>query len=69
MNAIKNSKLDSLIFLSKLFLTSLDRSVENFAKGVRSHWQIEKKLHWCLDVAFNEDGSRISQEHSSENIA
>ena len=36
---------------------------------MRSHWQIENKLHWCLDVAFNEDDSRIRQGHSAENMA
>jgi len=51
------------------YLTSLDGGIENFAKGVRSHWQIENKLHWCLDVAFNEDDSRISCGHSAENMA
>ena len=25
----------------------------------RSHWGIENELHWCLDVAFCEDDSRI----------
>lgn len=53
----------------RYYLTSLEGGVENFAKGVRSHWQIENKLHWCLDVAFDEDDSRIRCGHSAENMA
>jgi len=26
-------------------------------------------LHWCLDVGFREDESRIRKENSSENMA
>lgn len=22
---------------------------------IRSHWEIENSLHWCLDVTFNQD--------------
>ena len=40
-----------------------------FAQGVRSHWSIENQLHWCLDVAFNEDDSRIRSGYAPENMA
>lgn len=43
--------------------------MKTFAQGVRSHWGIENKLHWCLDVAFSEDESKIRKENSSENMA
>ena len=36
---------------------------------VRSHWGIENKLHWTLDVIFNEDLSRIRGGHGDENFA
>lgn len=39
-----------------------------FAKAVRSHWGIENKLHWTLDVTFREDESRIRRGNAAHNI-
>lgn len=36
---------------------------------IRNHWGIENSLHWCLDVAFREDESRIRTDHGAENLA
>ena len=49
-------------------ITSL-KSVEQFAHAWRKHWGIENGLHYCLDVSFNEDHSRIRTDHAPENLA
>ena len=36
---------------------------------VRSHWGIENKLHWVLDIAFDEDRCRVRKDHGPENFA
>lgn len=36
---------------------------------IRGHWGIENRLHWCLDVAFGEDGLRQRKGHSAENAS
>ena len=38
-------------------------------RTVRSHWSIENKLHWVLDIAFDEDRHRLRKEHGPENFA
>jgi len=37
--------------------------------AVRSHWGIENKLHWVLDIAFDEDRCRVRKDHGPENFA
>lgn len=37
--------------------------------AVRSHWGIENSLHWTLDMAFDEDCSRIRKDYGPENFA
>jgi predicted transposase YbfD/YdcC len=37
--------------------------------AVRAHWGIENRLHWSLDVAFDEDHCRIRAGYSAENMA
>ena len=40
-----------------------------FAEAVRSHWAIENRLHWQLDVTFQEDQSRIRKGHADANFS
>jgi predicted transposase YbfD/YdcC len=37
--------------------------------AVRSHWGIENRLHWILDIAFDEDRHRLRKDYGPENFA
>ncbi len=40
-----------------------------FARAVRSHWGVENRLHWILDVVFREDLARLRTGNGPENMA
>ncbi len=48
---------------------SIEQGVKTFANAVRKHWGIENKVHWVLDVAFREDGSRMRKGNSAVNFS
>ncbi len=54
---------------SRYYLLSQACSPERFNAIAREHWGIENRLHWMLDVVFNEDQSRNRKDHCPENLA
>jgi predicted transposase YbfD/YdcC len=53
----------------RYFISSLRLGVRRFADAVRGHWAIENTLHWCLDVTFREDESRVRDRLAADNLA
>lgn len=56
----------------RYYLTSHDpRKVgaRKLLEMVRGHWGVENKLHWCLDVSFQEDQRRLRTGHGAENFS
>lgn len=53
----------------RYYISSLAMGVKRFAHAVRSHWGIENTCHWCLDVTYREDESRIRDARMRENFA
>ena len=53
----------------RYYISSLKLSVKKFAACVRGHWGIENTLHWCLDVTFGEDASRVRNRNLANNLA
>jgi predicted transposase YbfD/YdcC len=40
-----------------------------FGRAIRSHWGIENRVHWALDVTFREDESRVRVGDGAANLA
>lgn len=53
----------------RFYITSLQYNSPLIPSAIREHWGIENKLHWVLDVVFNEDQCRIRDERAAENMS
>ena len=54
---------------TRYYISSLVNNAKEYQKNIRSHWGIENKLHWTLDVGFSEDASRKRNKNAAENYS
>ncbi len=52
----------------RYYIASIAQNAAILSHAIRSHWAIENKLHWVLDVTFNEDASRVRRDNCAENL-
>jgi len=55
--------------LVRHYLLSTSMSPKRLLQVTRSHWGIENKLHWVLDVQLAEDANRARKDNAPENLA
>lgn len=60
----KPASLDVRYYLSSRVLTA-----DALAEAVRSHWGIENRLHWMLDVNFSEDAATVRKDNAPQNLS
>lgn len=53
---------------TRYYISSLPNDAKRILKVVRGHWGIENGLHWILDIAFQEDQSRLHKGHGAHNF-
>ena len=53
----------------RYYILSKHLPARRFASAVRGHWGIENRLHWQLDVTFQEDQCRIRKGHADANFS
>jgi len=54
---------------TRYYISSKIADASTFNTAIREHWGIENKLHWTLDVAFNEDKSTKQAGHAAQNFS
>lgn len=53
----------------RFYISSLEPTAELAGRIVRSHWTIETRLHWNMDVNFCEDANLATSGNTAENLA
>ncbi len=54
---------------TRYYICSYPAEASPLLKAARAHWGIENSLHWVLDMAFDEDRSRVRTGHADQNLA
>lgn len=53
----------------RFYISSLPADAQRLSQAIRSHWSVENRLHWCMDVAFADDQMRARTGHAAHNLA
>jgi len=53
----------------RVYISSLAPEAQRIGQAVRAHWSIENRLHWCMDVIFQDDQMRARTGHAAHNLA
>ena len=53
----------------RYYLCSRVLTAADFLQSARAHWGIENRLHWVLDVAFDEDHCRVRTDNAPANLS
>jgi predicted transposase YbfD/YdcC len=65
--------LDQASMERRYYISSLPGTTDNDAKRlnrvIRTHWEMENRMHWVLDVAMGEDTNRTRSGDSAQNLA
>jgi predicted transposase YbfD/YdcC len=54
---------------TRYYISSQKQDAAFFQKAIRSHWGIENRLHWVLDMLFDEDHCRKRKDNAAENFS
>jgi len=53
----------------RYYIGSKPANASFYQQNIRGHWEIENKLHWTLDVDFQEDADRKRNKNAAQNFS
>ena len=53
----------------RYYISSRQLTAEELSRTVRAHWEIERRLHWMLDVCFGEDDCMVRKDNAPQNLS
>jgi predicted transposase YbfD/YdcC len=53
----------------RFYISSLAPDAQRIGQAIRAHWSVENRLHWCMDVVFQDDQMRARTGHAAHNLA
>jgi predicted transposase YbfD/YdcC len=53
----------------RLYISSLPPDAMRLSHCIRQHWSVENRLHWCMDVVFQDDQMRARTGFAAHNLA
>lgn len=53
----------------RYYISSLEADAWKIGRAIRSHWSVENKLHWQLDVSYGEDDCKVRKDNGAENFS
>jgi predicted transposase YbfD/YdcC len=56
-------------FQIRYFIGSKHAKAQYYGEHLRGHWKVENRLHWQLDVTFQEDESRVRDRIAATNLS
>jgi hypothetical protein len=61
--------IDIFSFEFRYYISSLSGDAWKIGRAIRSHWSVENKLHWQLDVSYGEDDCKVRKDNGPENFS
>ena len=63
-------EIDNVVVEVRYFISNLEsKYVKLIANVIRNEWAIENKLHWYLDMCFQEDKNKCYLKNSQKNLS
>jgi predicted transposase YbfD/YdcC len=53
----------------RLYISSMAGDAQKISHAIRSHWAVENRLHWIMDVSLNDDQMRTRTKAAAHNLA